>query len=166
MAPERCPVCEWTNINLINYGLTPNVGSRWACHGCAARLIGERDEAYAWLNGRSEGTIVEVLERQSSTIARLEAERDEAVERARNRTIERDACAVEMDRQSLIAKEANEQARSLRSTAARLMAVAKRAILIGQTALADEGHDHDECEHWNELTALSSEVARMEEGTK
>ena len=34
-APERCPVCEWTNINLMNYGEPGK--SRWMCHGCAAR---------------------------------------------------------------------------------------------------------------------------------
>lgn len=42
MAPDRCPVCEWTNVNLMNYG-SPEAGSRWICHGCAARLIRERD---------------------------------------------------------------------------------------------------------------------------
>lgn len=37
MAPERCPVCEWTNTNLMNYGESGR--SDWRCHGCAARSI-------------------------------------------------------------------------------------------------------------------------------
>jgi len=43
MAPERCPVCEWTNAGIMNYG-KPGA-PRWACHGCAANLIAERDAA-------------------------------------------------------------------------------------------------------------------------
>lgn len=37
MAPDRCPQCEWTNINLMNYGDTER--SIWLCHGCAADVI-------------------------------------------------------------------------------------------------------------------------------
>ncbi len=46
-APERCPVCEWTNTHLMNYGEPGR--SNWMCHGCAARTISsalaERDAA-------------------------------------------------------------------------------------------------------------------------
>jgi DNA repair exonuclease SbcCD ATPase subunit len=38
-APERCPVCSWTNINLMNYGTTGE--SRWMCHGCAATALSD-----------------------------------------------------------------------------------------------------------------------------
>lgn len=38
MAPERCPVCEWTNTHLMNYGEPGR--SDWMCHGCAARRLG------------------------------------------------------------------------------------------------------------------------------
>lgn len=37
MAPDRCPDCEWSNTNLMNYG-EPGRGL-WLCHGCAARRI-------------------------------------------------------------------------------------------------------------------------------
>lgn len=53
MAPERCPVCEWTNIYLMNYG---QPGSpRWMCHGCAARGIAERDTLRASLDCSGKG---------------------------------------------------------------------------------------------------------------
>ena len=39
-APERCPECNWTNVNLMNYG-EPNK-PRWMCHGCAARALADR----------------------------------------------------------------------------------------------------------------------------
>ena len=35
--PSQCPVCEWSNTGLLNYG-TPDK-SDWRCHGCAARAI-------------------------------------------------------------------------------------------------------------------------------
>jgi transposase-like protein len=38
-APDRCPVCRWTNINLMNYGTTDE--SRWMCHGCAATALSD-----------------------------------------------------------------------------------------------------------------------------
>jgi transposase-like protein len=33
MAPERCPECSWTNVNLMNYGMSGE--PKWMCHGCA-----------------------------------------------------------------------------------------------------------------------------------
>jgi hypothetical protein len=49
-APERCPVCSWTNINLMNYGTTGE--SRWMCHGCAATALSDlarvREECEHW----------------------------------------------------------------------------------------------------------------------
>jgi hypothetical protein len=42
MAPENCPSCNWTNINLMNYG-THGSAARWLCHGCAAQAIVEAD---------------------------------------------------------------------------------------------------------------------------
>jgi hypothetical protein len=36
--PEQCPQCNWTNHGIRNYG-QPDA-PRWACHGCASRLIG------------------------------------------------------------------------------------------------------------------------------
>jgi hypothetical protein len=38
-APDRCPVCRWTNINLMNYGTTDE--SRWMCHSCAATALSD-----------------------------------------------------------------------------------------------------------------------------
>lgn len=49
LAPERCPVCEWTNINLMNYG-THDGESNWMCHGCAADQIAERDSLRSLLS--------------------------------------------------------------------------------------------------------------------
>lgn len=43
MAPERCPSCEWTNTNLMNYGEPGK--SLWLCHTCAAVAIQDRDQA-------------------------------------------------------------------------------------------------------------------------
>jgi hypothetical protein len=50
LAPDRCPACDWTNVNLMNYG-SPG-SATWMCHGCAARAINQlaamtaaRDEA-------------------------------------------------------------------------------------------------------------------------
>lgn len=37
MAPDRCPDCDWSNTNLMNYGGPGS--SIWLCHGCAARRI-------------------------------------------------------------------------------------------------------------------------------
>lgn len=48
LAPERCPVCEWTNTHLMNFG-SPETGSKWMCHGCAARAIAENAELKAKL---------------------------------------------------------------------------------------------------------------------
>lgn len=35
--PDRCPACNWSNGNLLNYGVPGE--SLWLCHGCAARRI-------------------------------------------------------------------------------------------------------------------------------
>jgi hypothetical protein len=45
MAPDKCPVCDWTNGNLMNYG-TPRA-SRWMCHGCASLAIAWIDQLVA-----------------------------------------------------------------------------------------------------------------------
>jgi hypothetical protein len=51
--PERCPVCNWTNSKLMNYGV---VGEpRWMCHGCAARTI-QGVESRPWGTGIADGT--------------------------------------------------------------------------------------------------------------
>lgn len=42
-APAQCPVCNWTNTGLMNYGEPGK--PRWMCHGCAARAIQAGDKA-------------------------------------------------------------------------------------------------------------------------
>ncbi len=36
--PPVCPACRWSNTGLLNYG-SPEFGSLWLCHGCAARAL-------------------------------------------------------------------------------------------------------------------------------
>ena len=48
----------------------------------------------------------------------------------------------------------------LEARLAAVTALCERAVVIGQTALSDEGHDHGECEHWNELVRIHSELAK------
>jgi hypothetical protein len=55
MAPDRCPVCAWTNVGLMNYGTTD--ASKWMCHGCAAHQLAKMDAA-----------LVRIAELESSAI--------------------------------------------------------------------------------------------------
>lgn len=38
LEPDQCPECKWSNSEMLNYG-SPETGSLWMCHGCAARRI-------------------------------------------------------------------------------------------------------------------------------
>jgi hypothetical protein len=55
-APDRCPSCKWSNTGLMNYG-TPDTKSRWLCHGCAARIIQERDVVYEGMRSWALGVV-------------------------------------------------------------------------------------------------------------